>query len=191
MAGNQTDRVLFALELAGDIWGKATAAIREEKLAYAHQLWRLEHFSLPQIAKIVRLNARYIYEELKPNNAKGGRFDPATLSTLARIRRAYLQGEKVPHQLIGMGIKGGTSYSCLTALTKIPYSAYYEVSRTAVAEAEQDKLKSFTNQPKAVEVAERRATVHSLRDKGLTQMEIAYATGIDQPMVSRILRGLR
>lgn len=187
----QMDKILEALELAGEIWGKTTLGMKEEKLAYAHQLYRMEHFSLPQIAKIVRLNSRYIYEEFTPNNTKGGRFDPATLSTLARIRRSHLQGQKIPHQLISMGIKGGTSYSCLTALTKIPYSAYYEVSRAAVAEVEQEKLKDFTNQPKAREVAERRATVHGLRDKGLTQKEIAYATGIDQPMVSRILRGLR
>jgi hypothetical protein len=209
LAGPQLDRVLAALEAAEEIWDKTVLGMKEEKLAYAHQLWRYEHFSLPQIAKIVRLNSRFIYEELRPNNTKGGRFDPATLSTLARIRRAHLQGERVPRQLISMGIKGGTSYTCLTALTRIPYSAYYEVSVEANAELEQEALKGRTRmvrsevaQEKRTEkdriIAEKRAffesrkqEIRSLGEKDWSTREIGLAVGANSGYVSRVLRGER
>lgn len=209
MAGVRLDRVLEALEAATDIWGKTFFAQKEEKLLYARQLHKFEHFSLPQIAKIVRINPRYVYEELTPGRAKGGRFDPATLSTLVRIRQAHLQGQKVPHQLVSMGIKGGTSYSCLTALTKIPYSAYYEVSVTANAELEQEALKGQTRiarsaeaQAKRVEkqsvISEtreffemRKKEIFKLRESGLTTREIGRATGANHGYVSRVLRGER
>lgn len=208
MAGVRLDRVLEALEAAADIWGKTFFAQKEEKLSYAYQLHKFEHFSLPQIAKIVRINPRYVYEELTPNKAKGGRFDPATLSTLVRIRQAHLQGQKVPRQLVSMGIKGGTSYSCLTALTKIPYSAYYEVSVEANAELEQESLKAYTvdRSPEANAERARKNTliqetkeffemrkkeIFKLREAGLSQREIGRATGTDSGYVSKVLRGER
>lgn len=212
MAGYTADTILEALELAGEVWSKTTLGLKEEKLSYAHELHRFRLFSLPQIAKIVRLNSRYIYEELSPNAKKGGRFDPATLSTLARIRRAHIQGQRVPHQLISMGIKGGTSYTCLTALTKIPYSNYYEVAREAAARAEQEELKAYTvdRSPEAQAMREsvreakakmtednreffqaRKKEIFSLRDQGLSVTAIGEATSTDKGYVSKVLRGLR
>lgn len=182
MAG--MDKVLGALELAEDLWGKAVLANKEEKMGFAAQLHREAHFSLPQIAKIVRLPARYIYEEFRPNGGKGGRFDPESLSTLVVIRRNHVKGLPIADALIRGGILSGTSYTCLTALTRIPYSKYYEVARQVAAPE-----KGFTP---AVKVSDQqRKNVLGLREKGLNQYEIAHATGLDQPLVSRILRGLR
>jgi hypothetical protein len=207
LASPQLDKVLGALEQAAEIWEKTVLGMKEEKLAYAHQLHRFEHFSLPQIAKIVRLNSRYIYEELQPNNTKGGRFDPQTLSTLVRIRRAHLQGEKVPRQLISMGIKGGTSYSCLTSLTRISYSAYYDVSVEANAELEQEALKGQTRIARSAaaraereererQIAEKRAyfemrrkEILSLGEEDWGVREIGRIVGANHGVVSKILRG--
>jgi hypothetical protein len=201
------DRVLEALEAAVDIWDKTVMGMKEEKLAYANQLWRYEHFSLPQIAKIVRINPRYIYEELQPNNTKGGRFDPATLSTLVRIRRSYLQGQKIPRQLVSMAIKGGTSYSCVTALTGISYSAYYEVSVEANAELVQEGLKGKTRIARSEVaqaerdarerlIAEKRAyfemrkqEILSLGKEDWGVREIGRIVGANHGTVSKILRG--
>lgn len=180
------DKWLEALELGADVWAKADMAGKLEKMGYAADLHRFGVFSLPQIAKIVRLNPKFIYAEFRPNSAKGGRFDPQTLSTLVRIRRAHLEGRKVPDRLIQVGIEGGTSFTCITALAKIPYSKYYDVARAAAAEEKK------VTKPVYVSVApETKENVFSLREQGLTQLEIANATGLDQPMVSRILRGLR
>ena len=187
MAGNNGDRVLEAFQLAADIWSHTIMAEKLEKLEYAEKLHPLGVFSLPQIAKIVRLNSRYIYEKFEPNSPKGGRFEPATLSTLVRIRRLFLNGEDIPHNLIRLGIQGGTSYTCLTALTRIPYSKYYEVARAQRVEREKSPT---LNTPSRLD-QDQRASVLALRAKGLTQNEIAFATGLDQPLVSRILRGLR
>ena len=211
MAGWKLDKVLDALDTAIEIWDKTRLGMKEEKLAYAHQLHKFEHFSLPQIAKIVRLNSRYIYDELTPNAKKGGRFDPQTLSTLSRIRRAHLQGQKIPHQLISMGIKGGTSYSCLTALTRIPYSAYYEVSVQVAAELGQEDLKTFklrgprsevsaaakaAREERARLIAEKRAyfemrkqEIFSLRDEDFSMREIGEIVGAHSGTVSNVLKG--
>lgn len=191
MAGFHKDKVLEALEEAVDIWEKTVLANRSDKLAYAHVLWRYEHFSLPQIAKIVRLNARYVYEELLPNGAKGGRFDPQTLSTLARIRRALLQGERVPDALVRMGIMGGTSFTCMTVLTGLSYGAYYDVARKATDRAEQEAMKGTYASERAVDWEYRRKEVHKLREQGLNMPAIGQAMGIDKSTVSKILRGVR
>lgn len=207
MAGWKLDKVLDALDTAIEIWDKTRLGMKEEKLAYAHQLHKFEHFSLPQIAKIVRLNSRYIYDELTPNAKKGGRFDPQTLSTLSRIRRAHLQGQKIPHQLISMGIKGGTSYSCLTALTRIPYSAYYEVSVQVAAELAQEGLKGSTRRERSTTaqadrderarlIAEKRAyfemrkqEIFSLRDQDFSLREIGDIVGAHSGTVCNVLKG--
>lgn len=176
-----TDKLLEALELADEIWVKAQFGDKVEKLGYAAQLNRLGVFSLPQIAKIVRLNSRYIYEEMQPKAKKGGRFDPATLSTLARIRRLRVEQRMViPHALIRTAIEGGTSYSCMVALTGIPYSKYYEVARMVQHKAQETP---------ALVAGVQREEIFKLREKGLSQPEIAQATGIDQPTVSRVLKG--
>lgn len=211
MAGYQGDRTLEALELASDIWTKTAMAAKVEKMGYAADLHRMAHFSLPQIAKIVRINARFIYEEFTPNAKKGGRFDPQTLSTLARIRRAHLEGEKVPKQLIGMGIRGGTSYSCLTALTGISYSAYYEVSVQVNAQREQEGLKInrpprrvLTDEDKAAKAEKdrliaqkreffefRKQEIFNLRAEGMSMRDIGTVTDTDSGYVSKVLRGER
>lgn len=191
MAGFHKDKVLEALEEAVDIWEKTVLANRSDKLAYAHVLWRYEHFSLPQIAKIVRLNARYVYEELIPNGAKGGRFDPQTLSTLARIRRALLQGERVPDALVRMGIMGGTSFTCMTVLTGLSYGAYYDVARKAAERAEQETLKGSYSRERDLQWQKRREEFFKLREQGLNQYEIERVTGVDQSTVSKVLRGVR
>lgn len=129
--GYTGDKVLEALETAEEVWERCVLADKQEKMGYAAKLYRYEHFSIPQIAKIVRLASRYLYVEFQPNADKGGRFDPATLSTLAKIRRLHVQGRRVPDALVRIGVQGGTSYTCLTVLTRIPYSAYYEAGREA------------------------------------------------------------
>jgi predicted XRE-type DNA-binding protein len=187
LAGYQADKLLEALELAHGIWEKTVLADKMEKMGFAAELHRYAVFSLPQLAKIVRLNPRYIYDEFKPNAEKGGRFDPATLNILVRVRRYHVEGKRIPENLIRMGIQGGTSYTCLTALTRISYSKYYDLARKVVISTEGEE--KVTARSSVSE--QRRANVLALRDKGLTQKEIAHATGLDQPMVSRILRGLR
>ena len=175
-----SDKLVEALDFAVDIWEKSLLAGKIEKLGYAGQLHRFAVFSLPQIAKIVRVPSRYIYEEFRPNGAKGGRFDPQTLSTLARIRRLQIEGKKIPDRLIRLGIEGGTSFTCITALTKISYSKYYELARETTAKQVESPV-----------VPQTRENILALRERGLTQVEIAHATGLDQPRVSRILRGQR
>jgi hypothetical protein len=174
------DKLLEALELAGDIWEKSALGDKMEKLGYAAQLNRFGVFSLPQIAKVVRINSRFLYEEMKPKADKGGRFDPQTLSTLVRIRRCRLERKVVPHALIRTGIEGGTSYSCMVKLTGIPYSKYYEVARLVSHRA---------HDIPALVAGVQRDEIFKLRERGLTQQEIATATGVDQGTISRVLKG--
>lgn len=174
------DKLLEALELAGEIWEKSALGDKMEKLGYAAQLNRFGVFSLPQIAKIVRINSRFLYEEMVPKAEKGGRFDPQTLSTLVRIRRIRVERKAVPHALIRTAIEGGTSYSCMVVLTGIPYSKYYEVSRVVTAKAQQVP---------ALVAGVQRDEIFKLRGRGLTQQEIATATGVDQGTISRVLKG--
>lgn len=120
------DKKLEALEQASFYWQKAFYADNLTKLAYAADLHKYEIFSLNQIAKICRVRpvelSRY---HLKPN-AKGGRFEPETLTALAAMRRSHLKGDKVSPKLIEICVNGGTSFSCATALTGIAYSSYYK-----------------------------------------------------------------
>lgn len=176
------DKLLEALELGDEIWGKSALGDKLEKLGFAAQLNRLGVFSLPQIAKIVRINSRFLYEEMQSKADKGGRFDPQTLSTLARIRRCKMERKMIPHALIRTGIHGGTSYSCMVRLTGITYSKYYEVAREVAA-----GNAPVPSQPIVGGVM--RDEIHKLRGLGLTQQEISQATGVDQPTISRVLKG--
>jgi len=180
------DKRLEALELAEELWQESYYADKQQKLGYAAQLHRFGVFSLPQIAKVVRLNPRYIYDELSPNAEKGGRFEPETLNAMVRIRRCIILGQKVPEALVRTGIGAGTSYTCLVALTGLPYATYYEVSREVKARLDQENLK-MAKQTKAG-VAQNREEVLKLRANGLTTKEISHALDLHQVSVQRILR---
>lgn len=176
------DKLLTALERAAEIWELSALGEKTEKLGYAAELNRFGVFSLPQIAKIVRINSRFLYEEMQPKADKGGRFDPGTLSTLARIRRCRLERKTVPYALIRTGIEGGTSYSCMVRLTGIPYSKYYEVARMVAHRAHEVPV---------LVAGVQRDEIFKLREQGLTQGQVSQATGVDQPTISRVLKGMK
>ena len=178
------DKKLAALRAADEAWAKALYCNKEEKLGLAAELHRHELFSIPQIAKIVRLNARYIYEELQPNAAKGGgRFDPATLSIMVKIRMARMTDQPVAPALIRTAIKGGTSYSCMVKLTGLPYATYYDVSVKTQEELDAAPEKNMKFAPKVTpEVAEE---IRKLRRNRYTLQQIADIVGVDRRTVIR------
>lgn len=184
------DKKLAALRAADDAWAKALYASKPEKLGLAAELHRHELFSLPQIAKIVRLNARYVYDELTPNAAKGGgRFDPATLSTLYRIRQARVLEQAVPPALIRVAIKGGTSYSCLVKLTDIPYATYHKMSVQTQEQLDAAPEKNMRWAPKMTPEIE--AEMRKMRRQHFTYQTIADSVGLGVRTVQRFFTAER
>ena len=185
---NLGDKTLTALTEADHFWRDAAYVDKARSLTMGRVLNEYGIFSLSQIAKIIRMNSRYVYEELERNNTKpGGRFEPQTLTTLVRIRQALVLEERVPLALIRLAIEGGTSYSCLCRLTGLPYSTYY-------VEASKFQSKVDNPPPKNLKFAkhkvtpEIRADVLKMRERDWTHMEIAKATGVSRTTVTRILQ---
>jgi hypothetical protein len=101
-------------------------ADRKLKLDMARELHGFELFSLNQLAKIVRINVKFIAAGLK-KNAAGGKFEPEALSTLIAIRQIQLtRGERVPRSLLRIALEADTSFSCVVRLTGISYGSYYK-----------------------------------------------------------------
>jgi hypothetical protein len=91
----------------------------------AQELYGYEMFSLTQLAKIVRLNTKYIAAVLKKNSA-GGKFEPEALTSLIAMRVQQMQKERITPALLRIVLESGTSFSCAVALTGISYSSYYK-----------------------------------------------------------------
>lgn len=119
------DRLLAGLKLAESYWKKSEMADKPIKIHFAKLLNEYEMFSLHQLGKIVRLSPRELSGKLAPKNG-GGRFEAETLGALVRIRELRLRGASITPTLLRMVTEGGTSFSCLTSLTGIPYSTYYK-----------------------------------------------------------------
>lgn len=120
------DRNLAGLRLAKQYWVESRHADRQLKLDMARELHGFELFSLNQLAKIVRINVKFIAAQLK-KNAVGGKFEPEVLSTLVAIRQVQItRGERVPKSLLRIALENGTSYSCVVRLTGISYGSYYK-----------------------------------------------------------------
>lgn len=119
------DRQLAGLRLAKQHWMDARNADKEHKIAMAQELYGYEMFSLNQLAKIVRINTKYIAAVLK-KNAAGGKFEPEALTSLIAMRVQQLQRERITPSLLRIALESGTSFSCAVALTGISYSSYYK-----------------------------------------------------------------
>jgi hypothetical protein len=182
-----SDKILSALTDAIAAWDGCVYGSKNEKLHWAHTVHKHGVFSIPQIAKIVRLPARYIYDEMAPNNPKGGgRFDPQTLSALKRIRHAHVLGEKISHSLLKLAISGGTSYSCIVTLTGIPYSTYYPEASLTQEELAALPEKKMKFAPKiSPELADE---IRRMWGQRYSKADIARATGLEESSVSRFLR---
>lgn len=118
------DRQLAGLQLAHKYWLEARNADNTIKRSFARELHSFEMFSLNQLAKIVRLNVKYVAAELK-NNATGGRFEPEALTSLISMRSSVLRGVRVAPSLLRLTLENGCSYTCVVTLTGIKYSSYY------------------------------------------------------------------
>jgi hypothetical protein len=119
------DQKLEALTQAEFYWRKAFYADKLTKLAYAEDLNNYGAFSLTQLAKIVRSHTSELTRYGIQGGARGGRFEPETLSTLIHLRKLRMKGERIPTNLIELAVAGGTSWSCASYLTGIAYSSYY------------------------------------------------------------------
>lgn len=135
------DRNLAGLRLAKQYWMDSRNADRKVKLDMARELHGFELFSLNQLAKIVRINVKFVAASLK-KNAPGGKFEPEVLSTLVAIRQIQItRGERVPKSLLRLALDNGTSFSCVVSLTGISYGSYYKdlpVAYRRVADSEKD-----------------------------------------------------
>lgn len=118
------DRQLEGLKLAKTYWMEARNADNKHKLQLARDLHGFELFSLNQLAKIVRINIKYVAGVLK-SNAKGGRFEPEALSCLVQMRKCVVEGTRVQPSLLRLTLEAGVSFSCAVTLTGISYSSYY------------------------------------------------------------------
>lgn len=176
------DKTLEALDLAAESWLKAAYSSKDERIGMAAKLHRFKHFSTPQLAKIVRINARYLYDEFGKSEGHGGRFDPATLSSLSKVRMAHLTQRRVPTRLLEVVVKGGTSFSCAAKLAGIPYSTYYnEMNGFAKNEAE----KNPKYMPKVT--PELKAEIFKLRRQGIFMRDIAEKLGVSERTVYRVV----
>lgn len=120
------DRLLSGLRLANKYWMESRNADKELKLTMARELHGYSMFSLNQLAKIVRINVKYVAGALK-KNAIGGKFEPEVLSTLIAIRQVQMtRGERVSKSLLRIALDNDTSYSCVVRLTGISYGSYYK-----------------------------------------------------------------
>lgn len=119
------DRLLSGLRLAQKYWMESRNADNALKLVMARELHGFSMFSLNQIAKIVRINVKYVAGALK-SNAKGGRFEPEALTSLIAMRQQQMQKERITPALLRIVLGSGTSYSCAVSLTGISYSSYYK-----------------------------------------------------------------
>lgn len=177
------DKTLEALDLAAEYWLKAAYSSKDERIGMAAKLHRFKHFSTPQLAKIVRINARYLYDEFGKSEGHGGRFDPATLSSLSKVRMAHLTQSRVPTRLLAVVVKGGTSFSCAARLAGIPYSTYYnEMNGLAKAEAE----KNPKYMPKVT--PELKEEIFKLKRRGVFYHEIAPLVGVSRSTVIRVIK---
>ena len=118
------DRQLAGLRLAKQYWMDSRNADRELKLEMARELHTFELFSLNQIAKILRINVKYIAAELR-KNAVGGKFEPEALSSLIIMRQMQLNNQRIQPSLLRLVLDTGTTFSCTVALTGISYGSYY------------------------------------------------------------------
>lgn len=118
------DRQLAGLQLAHRYWLESRNADNTIKRAFARELHGFEMFSLNQLAKIVRMNVKYIALELKSNSG-GGRFEPEALTALISIRKNELSGTRTQPSLLRLCLEGGCSFTCIVTLTGIKYSSYY------------------------------------------------------------------
>lgn len=118
------DKKLDCLKMADLYWRKAFYAHRDIKIAYAKDLHEYGLFSLSQLAKIVRLRTVDLTRAGLKANAKGGRFEPETLTALISMRQSRLLEEKIPTRLVEIVVNGGTSWSCAAALTGLAYATY-------------------------------------------------------------------
>lgn len=181
-----SDKQLKALHEAVEAWDSSQRENKHGKLRLASNLHKHGVFSLPQIAKIVRLNPRYIYDALAPNNTKpGGRFDPATLSALVRVCQSHLLGDRITPALIRTVINGGTSYSCAVHLTGIPYSTYYAESSKTQAYLDARPEKNMKFRPKQSPAFD--AEAQKMRRSGMTVAAISTALGVGWGTVNRAL----
>ena len=112
------DRNLAALKLAKQYWLEARNADTKHKLQLAADLHQFELFSLNQLAKIVRINIKYVAGVLK-SNAKGGRFEPEALSSLIAMRNCVLNNTRVQPSLLRLTLEAGVSYSCAVTFNSV------------------------------------------------------------------------
>lgn len=123
------DRQLAGLRLAHKYWLEARNADHQIKREFARELHTFELFSLNQLAKIVRMNVKWVATDLK-SNSKGGRFEPEALTALISMRKSVTEDVRVAPSLLRLTLEAGCSYSCVVTLTGIKYSSYYrEVPR--------------------------------------------------------------
>lgn len=118
------DRQLAGLQLAHKYWMEARNADHTIKRGFARDLHDFELFSLNQLAKIVRMNVKWVATDLKSNSG-GGRFEPEALSALISIRKNELAGIRTQPSLLRLCLEAGCSFSCVVTLTGIKYSSYY------------------------------------------------------------------
>lgn len=118
------DRQLAGLRMAHKYWLESRSATNTIKREFAHDLHGYELFSLNQLAKIVRVNVKFIALSMK-SNSKGGRFEPEALSTLVQIRKNEVEGIRTAPSLLRLALEAGCSFTCIVTLTGIKYSSYY------------------------------------------------------------------
>lgn len=123
------DQKLEALEQAEYYWRKTFYADKLTKLAYAEDLNKYGAFSLSQLAKIVRSHTSELTRYGIKGGARGGRFEPETLSALIHLRKLRIKDVPIPTALIETALQGGTSWACASYLTGISYSSYYSSTR--------------------------------------------------------------
>lgn len=119
------DRLLSGLRLAQKYWMESRNADSKLKLVMARELHGHGMFSLNQLAKIVRINVKYVAAVLK-KNATGGKFEPESLTALISMRQQQIQRERINPALLRIVLGSGTSFSCAVVLTGISYSSYYK-----------------------------------------------------------------
>ena len=134
------DRQLAGLRLAKQYWMDARIAPKDIKLEFAKELHTFNLFSLNQIAKIVRINVKYVAAILK-KNAVGGKFEPEALSSLIIMRQMQLSGQRIQPSLLRLVLDTGTTFSCTVALTGISYGSYYRDVPKAHRRAEANDAK--------------------------------------------------
>lgn len=118
------DRRLRALETAQQAWKDTAWLGLDAKMELVRELYSYQMFSLTQLSKICRVSTATLSRKMRPNSG-GGRFEPATLTSLIVLRKIILLGDPVDKLLLRVIVNGGTSISTAARLTGAAENTLY------------------------------------------------------------------